>query len=107
MLGDEQLDAWLSFSDFYGRAAYARTAEISVYVHPAKRRQGLGEYLVSEAVRPAPTVGVDRLVGCIFGHNLPSLALFMKLGFAPWGQLPSVARIDGADRDLVIVGRAL
>src|SRR5664279_3732202 len=25
--------AWLSFSSFYGRPAYAKTAELSVYVH--------------------------------------------------------------------------
>jgi L-amino acid N-acyltransferase YncA len=107
VLGDKQLDAWLSFSDFYGRAAYARTSEISVYVHPAKRRLGLGEYLVTEAVRHAPAIGVDRLVGFVFSHNLPSLRLFTKLGFTQWGHLPSVARIDGANRDLVIVGRAV
>src|ERR1700694_296897 len=26
------IDAWLSFQDFYGRPAYAATAEVSVYV---------------------------------------------------------------------------
>jgi L-amino acid N-acyltransferase YncA len=104
---DKQLHAWLSFSDFYGRAAYSRTAEISVYVHVARRRSGLGEYLVTEAVRHAPAIGVDRLVGFIFGHNTPSLRLFSKLGFARWGHLPAVAKIDGIDRDLVIVGRSV
>ena len=29
---DGDVVAWLSFSSFYGRPAYARTAEISVYI---------------------------------------------------------------------------
>src|SRR6267378_1499836 len=32
--------AWLSFSTFYGRPAYAKTAELSVYVHEAFRKRG-------------------------------------------------------------------
>src|SRR6267143_5251942 len=31
--------AWLSFSSFYGRPAYAKTAELSVYVHEAFRKR--------------------------------------------------------------------
>jgi phosphinothricin acetyltransferase len=45
------------------------------------------------------------LLGFIFGHNLTSLALFNKFGFARWGVLPKVALLDGVERDLVIVGR--
>ena len=39
---DSHVAAWLSFSSFYGRPAYRRTAELSVYVHEAFRQQGLG-----------------------------------------------------------------
>ena len=31
---------WLSFQRFYGRPAYAGTAEVSIYVDPAHGRQG-------------------------------------------------------------------
>ncbi len=47
----------------------------------------------------------SALVGCIFGHNEPSLRLFEKLGFERWGFLPRIARVDEVERDLVIVGR--
>jgi phosphinothricin acetyltransferase len=100
-----RIAAWLSFSNFYGRPAYGKTAELSVYVHEAKRKRGLGAYLVTEAIAHAPKVGVDTLLGFIFGHNAPSLALFERLGFARWGELPGVAALDGIERDLVIVGR--
>jgi phosphinothricin acetyltransferase len=99
--------AWLSFSSFYGRPAYAKTAELSVYVHEVFRKQGLGSYLLLQAIGYAPTSKVDTLLGFIFGHNEPSLALFERFGFSRWGELPKVAALDGIERDLVIVGRRL
>ena len=97
--------AWLSFSSFYGRPAYAKTAELSVYVDADFRKRGLASYLLQAAVGHAPALKVDTLLGFIFGHNQPSLALFAKHGFARWGELPAVAALDGIERDLVIVGR--
>ena len=46
-----------------------------------------------------------RFSGFIFGHNIPSLRLFEKFGFARWAHLPGVALLDDVERDLVIVGR--
>lgn len=100
-----RLVAWLSFSNFYGRPAYAKTAELSVYVHAAHRKRGLASYLLGSAIEHAPAIRVDTLLGFIFGHNRPSLALFERFGFARWGELPKVAALDGVERDLVIVGR--
>ncbi|WP_137887017.1 GNAT family N-acetyltransferase [Pseudomonas sp. 2FE] len=95
---------WLSFSSFYGRPAYARTAELSIYLDQAWRGQGLGKYLLEQALKTAPALGLDNVLGFIFGHNTASLALFARLGFQRWGQLPRVALLDGVERDLVIVG---
>lgn len=100
-----RIAAWLSFSSFYGRPAYSRTAEISVYIHQAQQRKGLGTYLLAEALADAPSLQLDTLLGFIFGHNAPSLALFEKFGFQRWGLLPKVAVLDGIERDLVILGR--
>lgn len=100
-----QVAAWLSFSSFYGRPAYDKTAELSVYVHESFRRRGLGTYLLTQAVAQAPALGISTLLGFIFAHNAPSLSLFRDLGFARWGELPRVAEWDGVERDVVIVGR--
>ena len=97
--------AWLSFTSFYGRPAYNKTAELSVYVHASFRNRGLGSYLLAQALAHAPSIKVDTLLGFIFGHNEPSLKLFEKFGFARWGELPKVATLDGIERDVVIVGR--
>jgi phosphinothricin acetyltransferase len=101
----EQINAWLSFSNFYGRPAYRKTAEISVYVRESLRQHGLGRHLLARAIAHAPSIEIDNLLGFIFAHNKPSLALFAQYGFAPWGTLPRVATLDGIERDLVIVGR--
>lgn len=96
---------WLSFSTFYGRPAYDKTAEISVYVGAAYRHQGLGSYLLTQAVAHAPSIKVDRLIGFVYAHNGPSLDLFLKTGFQRWGELPGVTSLDGIERDVVILGR--
>ncbi|SMC29972.1 phosphinothricin acetyltransferase [Andreprevotia lacus DSM 23236] len=98
---------WLSFSDFYGRPAYGRTAELSIYVAAAAQRQGVGRFLLEAAIVAAPGLQIDTLLGFIFGHNQPSLNLFAQYGFVRWGELPRVAVLDGIERDLVIVGRRL
>lgn len=103
--GSKRIAAWLSFSDFYGRPAYARTAELSIYLDESARGRGLGTRLVAQALEAAPGLGVDTLLGFIFGHNAPSLALFRRCGFHDWGLLPRVAVLDGIERDLVILGR--
>ncbi|MGH7277815.1 MAG: GNAT family N-acetyltransferase [Candidatus Rokuibacteriota bacterium] len=98
---------WLGFQAFYGRPAYAATAEISVYVAARARRTGVGRVLLAEAVRRGPGLGLTTLLGFVFGHNAPSLALFQSFGFEQWGRLPCVAVLDGVERDLVIVGRRI
>ena len=102
---DGRIAAWLSYSSFYGRPAYDKTAELSIYVDEACRCRGLGSYLLTQAILHAPALKLDTLLGFIFGHNEPSLRLFEKSGFKKWGELPRVASLDGIERDLIIVGR--
>lgn len=95
---------WLSFSRFYGRPAYAATAEVAIYVDPAQTRRGIARALMARALERAPALGLTTFLGFVFGHNAPSLALCAEFGFETWGRLPRVAVLDGVDRDLVIVG---
>lgn len=100
-----RIAGWLSFSTFYGRPAYDKTAELSLYVGEAQRNRGLGSHFLRHAIAHAPALRVDRLIGFVFGHNRPSLDLFMKFGFERWGQLPGVTSLDGIERDVIILGR--
>jgi len=96
---------WLSFQDFYGRPAYAATAEVSIYVAGEARRTGIGRRLLEKGIRDSSELGIKTLVGFIFGHNIPSLGLFQKYGFEQWALLPRIASLDGTERDLFILGR--
>ena len=98
---------WLSFQDFYGRPAYGATAELSVYVSGAAQRGGVGRHLLARALERAPALGLSTLVGFIFAHNTASVTLFERHAFTRWGHLPRVARLDGVERDLLILGRRL
>ncbi len=95
---------WLSFSSFYNRPAYHATAEISIYIAEESRGKGIGKKLLSKAIEECPKLGITTMLGFIFGHNEPSLRLFLKYNFERWGFLPKVAILDGIERDLVILG---
>ncbi len=96
---------WLDFKKFLPRCAYCGTAEISVYVDERFRRRGVARRLLEEAIARSPSLGINAIVGLIFGHNQPSLKLFERLGFQRWGLLPSIARLEGVERDLIVVGQ--
>jgi len=100
-----KIAGWLSFQAFYGRAAYRKTAELSIYICPEHQRQGIGQFLLQNAIARSPQLQLTHLLGFIFAHNLPSLALFQKHGFEKWGYLPRIAELDEIEKDLVIMGR--
>jgi L-amino acid N-acyltransferase YncA len=107
VINQENICGWLSFQDFKKRHAYHQTIELSIYLDEQYRGQGLGRYLLAEAIDIAPSLGVETIIGLIFGHNLPSLKLFASFGFEKWGHLPEVAELDGVKRDLIMLGKRI
>jgi L-amino acid N-acyltransferase YncA len=104
---DKKVVGWLSFNSFYGRPAYQKTAELSIYVAPDRHRQGIATKLLKKAIERSPKLGLTTLLGFIFAHNQPSLELFKKYQFQQWGYLPKVAVLDDIEKDLIILGRQL
>jgi phosphinothricin acetyltransferase len=102
---EKTIAGWLSFQSFYGRPAYHKTAELSIYVSQQYHRQGIGEQLLKHAIAQSPHLGLNTLLGFIFAHNQPSLQLFAKYQFQQWGYLPKIGELDGIERDLIIVGK--
>jgi len=105
--GTSRIIGWVSFQDFYGRPAYDRTAEISIYLDNAQRGKGFGKIILQHCIDVCPSFGIKTLLGFIFEHNEPSLMLFRRLGFDDWGTLQNVAVIDGIERSLKIVGKRI
>jgi phosphinothricin acetyltransferase len=102
---DQQIAGWFSIHPYVERAAYRATAEISVYVSGEFQRRGVGKAFLEKAVADSPNLQIRTLIGCIQAHNEASVRLFFRAGFERWGFLPRVTRIDGVDRDVVIMGR--
>jgi L-amino acid N-acyltransferase YncA len=98
---------WVSYQSFYGRPAYNRTAEISIYIHQDFRGKKLGKFLIQKAIDACPALEIKTLLGFIFGHNEPSIKLFNSFGFEKWAHLPKIAELDGIERDLLILGRRI
>lgn len=97
--------AWMSVSDFYGRPAYSGCAELSIYIDPEERGKGLGKLLLQFLMDQARSLELHSVLGFIFEHNAPSVALFESCGFDVWGRLPEVAVLDDLKATLLIMGR--
>ncbi|MBN2093663.1 N-acetyltransferase [candidate division KSB1 bacterium] len=104
---NEKVIAWVSFVSFYGRPAYSHTAEISIYIDPQYRHQGIGRKLLTKSIEIAQTLQIKTLVGYIFSHNEPSIRLFRAFGFEEWGHLPNIAEMDGKEYSLSIYGKRI
>lgn len=99
---------YLGFFHFMNeRPGYFITADLAIYLHPAYQGKGLGSYLVGKAIERSPSLGIETLTATIFASNDASIALFRKAGFERWGFMPRVARLEGIEKDLVLVGRRL
>lgn len=104
---DGAIAGWLGLRSFYGRPAYHRTVESGVYVAPDHRRRGVARSLLDHALGECPALGIANVMAFVFAHNAPSVALFEERGFERWGLLPRVCELDGAEKDVLILGRRL
>lgn len=103
----EKTIGWVSFQDFYGRPAYQKTAEISIYIDEKFRDKGFGRQILELSIDKCPSLGIENLLAFIFAHNLPSLTLFEKFGFKLWANLKNIAELDGEKRSLIILGKTI
>lgn len=104
---NKRIIGWVSFQSFYGRPAYAATAEISIYLDVLQRGKGIGKEVLQYSTDKAKLFGIKTLLGFIFAHNEPSLKLFRQSGFEEWATLPDIAVLDGVERSLKIVGKRI
>jgi len=98
---DASIVGWSSLSPFHARAAFDRTVENSVYVHPDHLRQGHGQKLLGHLIDMARGLDHHAIVALIDSEQGPSLALHGRHGFGQVGRLPQVGRKFGRWLDLV------
>ena len=97
--------AWTS--EYRPRRAYARVAEISVYVAKNARGHGVGRLALASLIEAAERKGFWKLVSRIFPENVASRHLCATLGFREVGIYHRHGKLDGAWRDCIIVERLL
>ncbi|WP_214645123.1 GNAT family N-acetyltransferase, partial [Glaesserella parasuis] len=93
-----------SYSQFYSRAAYDGSREISFYLDKAVHGKGIGKACVNFLIEQMPNYQLHTLLAFVFGNNDQSLGLLNKMGFEIWGKLPQVADMETDFEDLVILG---
>jgi L-amino acid N-acyltransferase YncA len=98
---------WISLSSFYGRPAYNKTVEISLYLHQDYRGKQIGQFMINRIEQFAKQAGIQTILSYVFGHNTPSINLLKKRQYQQWGLFPNVAELDNIQRDLVILGKRL
>jgi L-amino acid N-acyltransferase YncA len=105
---DGEIIGWCSLSPHRpGRKALRSVAEISYYIHKDQRRKGVANYLITNTIESAKTLGFKNLISILLDLNKPSIYILEKFGFEKWGHLPKVAEIDGVICGQYIYGRKL
>lgn len=72
-------------SSWRARAAYAWTAETTIYLHATQRRRGLGRALYARLLATLRAQGFRSAIGGITLPNPASVRLHEALGFEPCG----------------------
>ena len=72
---DGEIVGWSSLSQWSPRGAYARTAEVSVYVDGPQRGNGYGRELLAAVVDLAPELGAGTLLAPIVEANPASIGV--------------------------------
>ena len=89
------------------RAAYAWTAEDSLYVHPDRRGNGVGTSLLDELCKRAEACGFRQMIGVIGGAEPASIRVHARCGFREVGRAYGVGWKHGRWLDNVYMQRAL
>lgn len=102
-----EVTGFASLGPFRPFEGYARTTELSIYIHKDHRGRGLGSMLLEALVERARTLGMHVIVAGIAGDNEGSIRLHHLHGFAEVGRMPEVGRKFGGWLDLVLMQRLL
>ncbi len=98
---------WASLSPYSDRCAYARTAEVSVYIDEKARGRGLGGSLLEGVLEAGKKAGILQVLARVTEGNEASLRLHAKRGFFEAGLLRKVGEKFGKVLDVHILQKSL
>jgi phosphinothricin acetyltransferase len=104
-LSEKTIVGWAALSRVSTRSVYAGVAEVSVYIAPEARGQGVGKKLLEALVTESEKCGIWTLQAGIFPGNLASIALHKWCGFREVGLHERIGKLKGIWRDTVLLER--
>ncbi|WP_019535813.1 GNAT family N-acetyltransferase [Paenibacillus ginsengihumi] len=104
---DGTVVGWSSLNRYSDRPAYARTAELSLYIHSDRRGQGIGKTLLGRTLEEGRTAGLHTVISRITGGNDSSIHLHRIYGFETVGTMREVGIKFGQWLDVVIMQKLL
>lgn len=102
-----QIAGWVCLSPWSPKAAYARTADESIYIADGFRGQGVGKALLSTVLAQARRLDLHVVMAGVVACQDASLALHRSLGFVEAGRYAHMGYKLGAWHDLVWLQRHL
>lgn len=102
---DNKIAGWAAFTLVSNRCIYQGVAEVSVYVHPIFRGQGVGQLLMEALISESEQQGIWTLHAAIFKENKGSIRLHEKVGFRMIGYREKIGKLAGVWKDNVLMER--
>lgn len=99
------VQGWAALTEISARRVYAGVRELSVYVAPAARRQGVGEALLRGVISASESAGIWMIQAGVFLENEASIRVHKKCGFREVGRRERIAKRDGVWRDTLLLER--
>lgn len=96
---------WAALTPASARPVYAGVCEVSVYVAPNARGQGVGRALLDALIACSESDGRWTLQAGVFPENESSVALHLRAGFRVLGRRERVGRLNGTWRDVLLLER--
>jgi phosphinothricin acetyltransferase len=81
----EEAVGYISTSRFREKAAYVRSVEVSVFIHPDHTGRGIGSELFSRLLQELSATDTHRIYACIAVPNEASYRLHSRFGFRETG----------------------
>jgi len=101
----EQVVGWTALSPVSERCVYAGVAEVSIYITPSARGQGIGKTLLQALIDKSEKVGIWTLQAGVFPENTASIALHKACGFREIGYKSRIGQTGDVWRDVVLLER--
>jgi L-amino acid N-acyltransferase YncA len=97
---------WAALSPVSSRCVYRGVGAVSIYVDPARSRQGVGRALLEGLIEASEQQGIWTVEAGIFPENTASVALHERCGFRLVGVRERIGQMpDGRWRDVALYER--